>query len=193
MNTTCLFLKPQVTTAEGREKQRQDIKNFIIPAITQARLEVIDDQVEGLEVSDISDDVVRKIYKADVLIIDANCYETSGVFRLSPYLYYYLAIGHSRGNSTILVTNTIAHLPHNLVKYHTLTYSLDEIWVFITRFASAVEEIRQRRNEDNPDNPVQYYLHMEDLTKARQRIAEMEADKAQHKQGKSSITFRKVD
>ncbi|HEY4389502.1 MAG TPA: hypothetical protein VGN34_34105, partial [Ktedonobacteraceae bacterium] len=86
MTTSCLLLKPQVATADGREKQRSDIKTFIKPAIKQARLSMIDDLLDGLEVSDISDDLIEKIYETDVLVIDANCYETNGIFKLSPYL-----------------------------------------------------------------------------------------------------------
>jgi hypothetical protein len=193
MTTSCLFLKPQVATAEGREKQGLDIKNFIRPAIEQAGLSAIDNQMDGLEVSDISDDLIQKIYDADVLIMDANCYETSGIFQLSPYLYYYMALGHSRGNITILVTNTIAHLPYNLIKYHTLIYSSTDIWKFINKFKAAIEEIRQGQHEDSPDNPIQNYLHQDALARARRQIAELQAEKAQQKQGKPSITFRKVD
>src|SRR5213080_3412577 len=95
---SCLFLKPQVTTAEDRENQRRDIETFIKPAIKQAGLSVLNDQLDGVEVDDISDDLVQKVYEAHVLVIDANCYETAGLFRLSPYLYYFIAIGHSLGN-----------------------------------------------------------------------------------------------
>jgi hypothetical protein len=171
-----------VATPEGREKQGQDIKTFIKPAIKQAGLSAIDDQIDGLKVADISDDLIQKICQADVLIMDANCYETTSVFQLSPYLYYYMAFAHSRGNATILVTNTITHLPHNLIKYHTLTYSLADIWEFIEKFKAAVEGIRQQQNS-RPDNPIQDYL----------RTAEIEAAKVSPKQGKRPITFRPVN
>lgn len=194
MSNLCVFLKPQVTTAEGRDRQRDDIETFIHPAIVEAGLVVIDNKIDGLEVSDVSDELIQKICQADVLIIDANCYETAGVFRLSPYLYYYMAFGHSCGNTTILATNTTAHLSHNLITYHTLTYSVKEFRRFIDKFKAAVEGIRQRQNS-RPDNPIQVYREQEDHAKTRQRMAEMEAEKAQQKQGKSSsrITFRRVD
>jgi hypothetical protein len=157
MQTSYLFLKPETTRLEDWEKQEQDIKKIILPAIAYAELSAIDDQTEGFVVFGISDAMIQKTYKADILIIDANRYETSGTFQLSPYLYYYMAIGHSRGNATILLTNTAEHLPPNLVKYHTLTYSAAEAWAFVARFVNVVDEIRKQQNTQ-PDNPIQDYL-----------------------------------
>ena len=179
MTTSYLFLKPKVMTPEGREKQGQDIKTFIKPAIERAGLSS-NDEPDGLVVSDISDDVIQKICQADILLIDANCYEQTSVFPLSPYLYYYMALGHALDNATILVTNTITHLPSNLIKYHTLTYSLADIWEFINKFKAAVEGIQQQQNS-RPDNPIQDYF----------RTATIEAQKKSGNQS-SRITFRKV-
>src|SRR5579859_3040814 len=157
MNNLCLFLKPHLIMDEDLERQSQDIKTIIRPAIAHAGLSVIDDEVDGLLVGDVLDDVVRKIFKADVLVIDANCYEIDGVFQFSPYLYYYMAVGHFRGNATILVTNTKVHLPDNFLSYHTLTYSRSEIEVFLDKFRAASDEIRLQRNSQ-PDNPIQDYF-----------------------------------
>jgi hypothetical protein len=187
MQTSCLFLKPEIITPQDREKQEQDIKRILIPAIAQARLSPIDDQIGGIVVSDISDDLVQKACKADILIIDANWYEITDVFQLSPYLYYYMAIGHSRGNATILVTNTTTHLPHNLVKYHTLTYasvySSAEIWSFTYRFVHVVNGIQEQQNRQ-PDNPIQDYFSRKKLAEVRRRRAEREAEMALQRQGK---------
>src|SRR5262249_8059546 len=130
------------------------------------------------EVSDISGDIIQKIYEADILIIDANGYEINGTLQLPPYLYYYIAIGHSRGNATILVTSAKKHLPHELITYHTLVYSdsVRDFQRFTDQFNVAVEEIRQRKNERKPDNPIHSYLQREALAKAHQRIAEMEQE-----------------
>lgn len=202
MTTTCLFLKPQVITPEGRERQKQDIETFIKPAFDHAGLTVLDNQLDGLAVSDISSDIIQKIYKADILVVDANCYETSGFFLLSPYLYYYIAIGHSRGNATILVANSLTHLPHNLIKHHTLAYSLPKIWYFINSFKTAIEGIQLQ--SDETDNPIQEYHKnleaQEALARARQEIAQLQKEKEEKarasqkpgKQGNSSIIFRKI-
>src|SRR5436309_16111224 len=133
-----------------------DINRYIKPAIMQAQLSAID-SIDGLVVSDISDDLIEKIYKADVLVIDANCYEPDGLYQFSHYLYYYIAIGHSRGNMTILVTNNRTHLPPRLVTNHTLIYSSEEIWEFIEQFKLAVAQILQSQEKEKPDNPIQAY------------------------------------
>jgi hypothetical protein len=192
MTTLCLFLKPQVIAEEERERQIQDIKLFIKPAIVHAGLSVIDDQIDGLEVADISDDVVQKIFKADVLVIDANWYQTSGIYQLSPYLYYYMAVGHSRGNATILVANTTMYLSHTLVRHHTLTYSAADSWMFTLRFMAAVNEIRERQNTE-PDNPIQDCLKEEKLAKASRRISELKAEKVQPKQNRQPLIFHPVE
>lgn len=207
MTNLCLFLKPQVRTAEGRERQREAIEKFIAPAIEEAKLLVIDNQINGLEVSDISVEMVKKVYKANVIVIDANCYksdtkvkgleagkssEASNMFSLSPYIYYYMAVGHSRGNVTILVANTTTHLAHSLITdHHTLTYATDNL-EFVRKFRDAVEEIRQQQNIQ-PDNPLQVYLNQEELARTRRRVAELEAEKEQQRQGKSSIVFTRVN
>ena len=177
---------------EDLEKQSQDIKTIISPAIAHAGLSVIDDEVDGLLVDDILDAVVKYIYKADILVIDANCYEANGTFQFSPYLYYYMAVGHFRGNATILVTNTKVHLPDNLLTYHTLTYSRSEVGAFMDKFRATADEIRLQRNS-HPDNPVQDYFTREDLAEERRQIAEREAEKKRQNQSRQPVIFRPVE
>jgi hypothetical protein len=192
MTTSCLFLKPQVIADEEREKQIHDIKMFIRPAIEHCALSVIDGQIDGLEVADISDDVVRKIFKADVLVIDANWYPTSGLYQLSPYLYYCMAVGHSRGNATILVADTTMYLSHTLVRHHTLVYSAADSWMFTLRFSAAVNEIRERLNTE-PDNPIQDCLKKEKIEKVRQRASGFESGKIRIKQVEQPLIFHPVE
>jgi hypothetical protein len=197
---TYLFLKPQISTAEGRDNQRKDIETFVRRAIKQAGLLSLDEQTDGIEVTDISDELIQKVYEADVLIIDANCYEATGHFKLSPYLYYYMALGHALGrNHTILITNTVKDLPVNLVKYHTLTYSRDDVFQFIDRFAAVVEEIRLQKNT-KAGNPIQNYLDRKALVETQRRLAQTEAEieelRRQQWQGNqrpNKITFRPLN
>jgi hypothetical protein len=107
-----------------------------------------------------------------------------------------MAIGHSRGNATILVTNTTTHLPHNLVSYHTLTYasiySSAEIWAFTYRFAHIVRRIREQQNRE-PDNPIQEYLKEEKLAEAGRQITYLGADKEEMERRRRPIIFHPVE
>jgi hypothetical protein len=203
--TSCLLLKPQVTEAE-KQNQKQNIDIFIKPAIVQAGLTVFDGELDGLEVNDISEELVQKVYETHILIVDANRYDDAGFFQFSPYLYYFIALGHSIGNRTILVAesgNAKLYLPISFIKYHTILYTSEtECPKFIDRFKAAVDEIRQERNS-RPDNPVQDYLIQKTLEETRKEIlsmkAEIEALKAHqrnsnmHDQQSSPIVFRKLN
>jgi hypothetical protein len=103
-----------------------------------------------------------------------------------------MAIGHSRGNATILVANTTEHLPHTLVRYHTLPYSSANVWEFVTRFTNVVKRIREQRNSE-PDNPIQDYLKQEALDKASQQVTELKEDKTRQKQRRQPIIFYPVE
>ncbi len=198
MTTSCLFLKPEVKTPQDLVKQMQDINRYIKPAIAQNGLAPLDGQIDGLAVSGILDNLIQRIYQADVIIIDANCYETSGTYQFSHYLYYYMAISHLRGNITILVTDAQTHLPPTLVTHHTLTYSAEGIWSFLAQFKAAVEEILQMQGQGEPDNPIQAYRTRtnrdEELAEARQKIARLEAEKEEktREPQNKSIVFRRV-
>ena len=203
MIKTCLFLKPPVTSADKQKQQEVAIEGYIKPAIAMAGLSMLDDQVDGLEVDDISYDLVKSVYTADLLIVDADCYETAGSFRLSPHLFYLIALGHSLGNHTILVTSTTAHLPNRLIEYHTLTYSSvfspDSVKRFTNNFKRIVEDLR-KDPIGSPDNPIQGFLKqqedkakLEELQKKQEELQRMIAAQKLSNQSQGSIIFRKVN
>lgn len=201
-NVTCLFLKPAVGTAEGREEQKEYIEMFIQPAFERAGLSVLDDDY-GLAVSDITRNILEKIYNTDLMVIDANCYETyNGVSSLSPYLYYYIAVGHSRGNATILVANTLTHLPYDLIA-NTLVYSSKTIKPFISKFKAVVDEIQQQPGK--PNNSIQVYLNQaakdkelarvrtekeEEIAKVREELERERAERARAEKAEEIARMR---
>lgn len=195
IDNQCLLLKPRVSTADGRERQESNIDNVIRLAIDQADL-VVEGEA-GIEVVDITLELIQKIDEATVVVVDAQSYEQTGAFTLSPFLFYLLAIAHTLGNKTILVAPTTTHLPHSLLREHTLTYSGDNLRGFIRRFKEIVVEIQNKQNF-RPDNPYQEFLR-EKLVKeeqARARMAEEELRKLREEVAKqkppSQIKFTPV-
>ncbi|HLN29239.1 MAG TPA: serine protease [Gemmataceae bacterium] len=184
---TCVLIKPEVTHAEGREQQREEIEGIILPAIKQAGLQLPDDYPEGVIVNEITTDLIQLVDEAGIVVIDANCYEKSGAFTLSPYLYYFMALAHTKGSSTILVCRSSEHLPPSFQKRpHTLNYS-SKVFKFVTEFRNVVQRI-QARTDFRPDNPVQEYIANRVLAAELQRArAELAATK------KSWNKFRNVE
>ncbi len=180
--STCVFLKPDATTPEGRER-RNKVERFIKAAIAQSGLTLLgeDNAKEEIVVTDVSTKVIAPLYQADVVVVDANCYEDApgrGAFGLSPLLYYLVALSHSRGNQTILVAENVSHLPRSFVREHTIDYKkvdFDAIEQFKDKFQEVVTEIINENN-DKPDNPIQEYLRdIQEKDKAR-RIAQLESE-----------------
>ncbi|HJT75636.1 MAG TPA: serine protease [Gemmataceae bacterium] len=160
---TCLLIKPRVGHAEGREQQRDDIENLVLPALEQAGLRLPDEHPAGVEVHDISPELIQVLDEAGIVVIDANCYERDVPFPLSPYLFYFMALAHTKGSSTILVSRSSNHLPVCLQgRPHTLTYATNRVREFDRAFRAAVQKI-QARADEKPDNPVQEYVRMRAL------------------------------
>jgi hypothetical protein len=156
-----LLIKPYVSSADGRERQQNDIE-IISAAIEQAGLTPLDGSATGHEVrEDITNELIEYIHKADVVVVDANCYEDSGTFRVSPLLAYLIGLSHSLGNRTMLVSRT-DHFPHSFLRNHILTYSSDGVIDFIKRLRGVVEDIFDDE-ELKSDNPIQQYRKTDDL------------------------------
>lgn len=189
--TTCLFLKPHVSTAEGREKQTQVIRDYIPPAIEQAGLTFIG-LSDGVEVDDITYELIEQVHQADIIVIDVNHYETDGVFTQSPYLFYLMALAHRCGNRTILVCEHNSMVPASLLRHHTLTYG-NGIWKFIASFKRVALEITTTSNS-RPDNPVQEYLRETGSAAAARSGTSKEGEKPGGKEpdADAPITFRRV-
>jgi V8-like Glu-specific endopeptidase len=153
----CLLIKPTVSSPEGREQQTHDIQNVIRPAIEHAGLALPQEFPDGLQVADIISAFVPKVYEAEIVVVDANCYCSQGEFHLSPALFYFLGMRHAKGNETILVSRPGHHLPFGLNnRPHTLPYNPTGVWKFIEAFKLAVHKIQARAQEE-PDNPIQEY------------------------------------
>ena len=189
-----VFLKPHVLTPQDRDSQRQAIDNVIKQAIRSAGLPIEGKEGDGLEVTNITEDLIQRVFESDLLIIDANNYKTTTTL---PYLYYLIALGHALGNSTILISQTTEHLPHSLIKHHTLTYSPERVFEFIDKFREVVEEILQKRN-NRPDNPIQIYWRDKQVTQIlheqQAAIAEQDEEikRLKSQQYQPPINFRKV-
>ncbi len=153
----CLLIKPMPGDQQFRNQQ-EVIQKVISPAIKEARLNPLGNP-DGVFVTDISRELIRQICEADIVVVDANCYETTRPYTLSPFLYYCMAVSHSLGNRTILVVDTTStdHLPDSLRRHHMLRYSRQDALDFVERFKRVVEEI-QTGQSDSPDNPIQEYL-----------------------------------
>lgn len=200
---SCVLIKPHPSTSEGREQQERHIKNLIGPAIRQANLELVGDEA-GCSTDDVTPVLIRQVYEADIVVVDANCYETGSVASFSPFLYYFIALRHTLGNQTILVSQTTDHLPHSLRKHHTLSYQPDESWQFYQQFMEVVQAIRSGEDQ-RPDNPIQEYLQEleyrakeEELARTQRMLAAREAQlEALQKEKKIAsqpkITFRPVN
>jgi hypothetical protein len=174
---TCLLIKPAILGADGREQQQKDVVNYIKPAIEFAGLRLPEYHPEGLTLADISRDPIRLISEATLVVVDANCYETKGFFKLSPFLYYFLGVCHARANRTVLVSRSTAHLAPGLQGFpHTLTYA--EPAEFNRSFKAVVQKILQR-DDDRPDNPVQEVERQRTLEEKLQRTrAALDASRA---------------
>ena len=181
---SCLYLKPRATEAEGREK-REEFSDLIESSIEQAGLTPLGESGKGLEVADISMEVGEMVYQANVVVVDATRYEerAGSGFPLCPFLYYFMALSHSLGNKTILVTDNARHLPPSLVSPHTVTCAEQNhraFQAFKRKFSRVAQEIL---DEDiKPDNPIQAYLKAVELdelardsTRAQAEIARLRA------------------
>ena len=119
---TCLFIKPYTENAETFKQQSSDFKRFVRPAINGAGLTLPDFEEEGTVVKTISTGLVKRIYETDIVVVDANCYETEGRYKLSPYLYYFMGLRHAMGSRTLLIASSMNHLEASLQRHHTLLY-----------------------------------------------------------------------
>jgi hypothetical protein len=175
---------------------------LIIPAIKQAGLTLHSGESEGSQVNGITFDLIRQVAEADIVVIDANCYETHGAFTLSPYLFYLLALRHTLGNQTILVAAAFDRFPAILQRDHALTYVENEPAVFYEQFESTIRAIEAQTSGDT-DNPIQDYLRrkaeQEEQSRARQELQSQAAqvDKTRretqgHREPPGRIEFRPV-
>lgn len=178
---TCLLIKPYPSTPEGRETQQSDIQDIIEAAISGAGLKMAN-AGKGITVEDdIPRELIRQLYDADVVVVDANRYEEDGVFKLSPFLYYLMGVHHALSNRTILVSTSRAHLPATLQMGHTLFYerTVPGARKFARRFQSLIRQIKADWDQGEPGNPVQSYRrHKEQLAREKELARERAEKKA---------------
>ncbi len=193
MADSCLILAPRVANIkknpEGFAQQGQDIKIFR-QAVNQARLDPLGDQFVIL-VEDVSPDLVEKLYRVDFVLVDANRYES---VREELSLLYLIAVSHSLGNHTILLTRSADHLPRGLTRHHILTYKDEEIVRFFDAFEATIEKIRG--DEDRrPENPIQEFLiereRAEREADLEQKIDDLERQ-LKNRERRKRINFRKT-
>lgn len=152
----CLFIKPKIRVGDDFMQQQREFRVIVKPAIKQAGLTLFDPEHEGTAISEISSELVEKISEADIVIVDANRYEETGL-PLSPPLCYFIGLRHAFGNRTILIARASGHLPASFQKHHTLFYSHDDPPEFYERFEKVAKSILSGEN-DKPDNPIQEHL-----------------------------------
>ena len=144
----CLFIKPKIRVGDDFMQQQREFRVIVKPAIKQAGLTLFDPEHEGTAISEISSELVEKISEADIVIVDANRYEETGL-PLSPPLCYFIGLRHAFGNRTILIARASGHLPASFQKHHTLFYSHDDPPEFYERFEKVAKSILSGEN-DNP-------------------------------------------
>ncbi|HLW03739.1 MAG TPA: hypothetical protein VKT82_34145 [Ktedonobacterales bacterium] len=154
-----LFLQPQVQAAQRPEATQAE--KFVVQALGNAGR---NDEFEVVEVADITDDLIKRVHLADLLIVDANDYEAKGSYNFSPYLFYLLALGHCLGNHTMLLAKTQGHLPLSLARHHhtfinsqDMSQPFDRYQDFFSKFRIALNEILVENNSE-ADNPIQAYI-----------------------------------
>ena len=202
-SNTCLFIKPHTNIAEALVQQARDFKRFVKPAIAGAGLTLSDSAEEGTVVRTISTELVKRIYETDIIVVDANCYEKEGWYKLSPYLYYFIGLRHAIGNRTILIASSIAHLEASLQRHHTLLYSPDDPLEFHDAFKKVIQAI-QSGDDNISDNPFQEYRTQKDMaeqlarTKAEamekaSQVEKLTREQSAGKQAPQKINFRRVN
>src|SRR5262245_52507817 len=129
MTNTCLLIKPYLTDAADLGRQQKDIQDVIKPAIKLAALELKDE--DGTIARELSPDLIKRVFDAEIVVVDANSYNTSGEFPTVPYL---LGVRHARGSQTILVLHRDVRLPYSLVTHHTITYLRESPADFYNQF-----------------------------------------------------------
>jgi len=153
----CLYIKPDTTLAESRDRRDNKVEKLIKRAVKEAGLTLLNDG--GVIADRISGEVIKQILEADIVVMDTNSYESSDRF-LSPLLYYLMAFSHTLGNKTVLVSDSRDHLQGCLVHHHTLTYNknmgMDDFEKFSEEFCETVKKIQE--GDDRSDNPIQDYL-----------------------------------
>ncbi len=190
---TCLLIKPKPSTPRGQLTQQQDIQNIIETAILAADLKMIGSHDGHFIDNNISQKHIRELFDADVVVIDANCYEneslddTKTVCRLSPFLYYLMGVHHALSNRTILVSASRIHLPSILDTDHMLVYERTVAGPrqFLQHFVELIKQIKEERDQGKPGNPVQSYQREkeqlardEELARERARSKALEDDLA---------------
>ena len=199
----CLFIKPYTTLPEAMMQQQKEFRNIVKPAIEQAGLVLLELDQQGIVVKNISSELIKQIYETDIVVVDANCYETTGIYTLSPFLYYFIGLRHALGNRTILITRSTDHLAASLQRHHTLVYSPEEPPEFYEKFKKVVRAI-QSGEDTSSDNPFQEYRLQKDLAEqlARARaeandkaaqLERLERERAEGSKLSPKITFRRVN
>lgn len=191
---TYTVLLPYASTPKGREDQNKEIK-IVHAAMKEARLKpfVGNGVITFKDKKNVSSIEVEQVLESNVVVFDANCYETAEYYGLSPFLYYFLGVRHAMGNQTIIVTKTDHHLPASFQQHHTLIYEDEGDWEQIEeykgRLVRVVQQILSGEDKKAPDNPIQNHISqailearehaLEEMTAAEQaaqtRIAEMQA------------------
>lgn len=198
---TCLLLKPRPKQAQSIVDQMNAIKDFIKPAIEMAELELLvdgEDDKDGTFVEDITPGLVQLALGAWIVVVDANLYEESA-FSFAPYLCYFIGMRHSFGNRTFLVAKSVAHLPPQFQREHTLRYGNVNSLQFVNSFKKLIGKLRLGA-EEQPDNPIQEYLvarRTQDALAQAQTELERKTEAIEQKQEQilsqpPAITFRRV-
>lgn len=186
---TCLFIKPKPSTPGGQITQQDDIRDYIDPAITNADLKIIGRR-DGIFIeNDIPQQLIRQLYDADVVVIDANRYESETLYSLSPFLYYLMGVHHALNNRTILISASRTHLPATLQMHHTLFYerTVPGARQFAQNFGTLLEQIKENGDNGEPGNPVQFYRRHKEQLEHEQELARLRAEAQASKEAKEKL------
>jgi len=185
VGNTCLYIKPDTTLAESRDRRDNEVETLISMAVKDADLTLLNDR--GVIADRISDELIRQVAEADIVVIDAHSYEKSDAF-LSPSLYYLMAFSHTLGNKTILVSDSLSHLQRCMINHHTLTYTdagIAGFRIFSQEFCETVKRIQA--GDDKPDNPIQDYLKSVSSRDAENKLERLEAEVSRYKAESSNV------
>jgi hypothetical protein len=192
---TCLVIKPRLTDAASLIRQTDVIK-AVLRAVKQAKLTLLGSEGEGVALDEIIPDAIEQVLLADVVVVDATCYDKSATFRFSPFIYYFVGVCHALGRPVILVSNSPGEMPHNL---RAITFSdAAEALEFLDRFEKEVNKIRAGSGPQS-DNPIQEYLNRKKMEAENIQLRKEVLAKAaqldelsKSKTPPSTISFRRV-
>lgn len=144
----CFIISPIGQKGTDTYSQFLDVYNYVIkPAIDNSGYKIRPIRADEISrAGSFIKDILENIYTSFIVIADLS--------GQNPNVFYELGVRHSLSPRTILIAQSLEHIPSDLREYRTIVYDTTARGAaeFAERLKAFLQEIF--KNPDRPDNPV---------------------------------------